>query len=241
MKNYLLVHGAWGGAWEFDKLKPLLELDGSRVVAINLPGHGNDQTPLAKVTMDAYVQKVVDSTKQFAGEVILVGHSLGGAIISQVAEKIPEKLERIIYVAAMLPKSGDTPLGLMQSDEQGELLPRITFSEDGSYATFTEKDVREVLLHDVEDKSYLDSSIEKLLTKQSTLPFMAEANLTQQQFGNVPKYYIRANLDKVLSPALQDKMLANWPVETVYQLESGHFPMNSMYERLFEKINLASL
>ena len=151
MKHYVLVHGAWGGAWEFEELSALLAADGSIVVAVDLPGHGDNKAPISEVTFDAYVQKVTDTVQEFGTEVILVGHSLAGSIISQVAENIPQQIDHLIYVAASLPRSGDTVLGLMESDEQGQLLPNIIFSEDQSYATVTAEMVRDLLLHDVED------------------------------------------------------------------------------------------
>ena len=139
--------------------------------------------------MDAYVQAVVDAADAIEGPIVLVGHSLAGAAVSQVAERIPRKIERLIYVAALLPKNGDTPLGLMQSDVEGELLAQLQFSEDG-------------------------------------------ASLTDSAFGSVPKTYIRASIDKVLSPALQAEMLQNWDVEQVLTLTSGHFPFISTPENL---------
>ena len=130
MKHFVLVHGAWGGAWEFAELASLLAADGSQVTAVDLPGHGNNKAPIADVTMAAYVRKVTEVVESVDAQAILVGHSLAGSIISQVAEDIPEKISRLIFVAASLPRSGDTVLGLMESDEGGQLLPNILFSED---------------------------------------------------------------------------------------------------------------
>lgn len=240
MNNYILVHGAWGAAAEFDEVKKLLSADGSRVTAIDLPGHGGNKVAIADVTMEAYVQSVIDAINTVDEKVILVGHSLAGAIISQVAEAIPEKIEHLIYVAAMLPKTGDTPIGLMQGDEKGELLPRIVFSEDQSYATITEGDVREVLLHDIKEEALIIKSIPIFLMDQATQPFMAPAQLSEEKFGSVPKYYIRANLDKVLSISLQDDMLRNWEVARVSSLESGHFPLISIPKQLVDTIKLLS-
>ena len=240
MKTYILIHGAWGYGGEFDDVVRLLSSDGSRVIAPDLPGHGKSNETLTEVTMGAYVQRAIDTINSVDGSVVLVGHSLAGAIISQVAEIIPEKIERLIYVAAMLPKTGDTPLALMQSDKEGELLPRIIFSEDQTYATLTEEDIRNILLHDVVDEERLDRSIPMFLMKQATQPFMTPARLTKENFGKAAKYYIRANLDKVLSLSLQDEMISNWRVEEVLTLDSGHFPLTSIPGRLVETIRKLS-
>jgi len=66
--------------------------------------------------------------------------------------------------------------------------------------------------------------------------FMVPAQLSEKYFGSVPKYYIRASLDKVMSPPLQDEIISNWKVEQVFTLESGHFPLTSMANKLCETI-----
>jgi pimeloyl-ACP methyl ester carboxylesterase len=236
MKNYVLVHGAWGGAWEFEELSELLTADGSKVIAVDLPGHGENKTPIAEVTMAAYIKTVVDVINDLDAKTILVGHSLAGSIISQVAELIPEKIDRLVYVAASLPKTGDTVLGLMESDKDGKLLPNIVFSEDQTYAMIRGKEVRDYMLHDVEDKDRVERLIPHFLMKQATQPFMDPIELSEKNFGSVPKYYIRATMDQVMSIALQDEMLTNWKVEQVVTLESGHFPLTSMADKLSQVI-----
>jgi len=236
MKNYILVHGAWGAAWEFNKVVESLTDEGNNVIALDLPGHGENKADISDVTMDSYVQTVVSTINNTDEKVVLVGHSLAGAIISQVAELIPEKIDKLIYVAALLLKNGDSPLEVMKNDPDGELLPNTIFSEDGSYATLTQETVRNIFLNDVKDETYLKAIVPKFLFKQATEPFMAKAQLSEETFGRVTKYYIKASIDKVISPSAQDKMLTNWQVEEVFTLESGHFPLTSMPEALVETI-----
>lgn len=233
---WCMVHGAWGSAAEFDDVVSLLSDDASKVVAIDLPGHGEDKTAISEVTMDAYVQHVIAVVKQINEKVFLVGHSLAGAVISQVAEAIPNDIDRLIYVAAMLPKHRDTPLALMQSDANGQLLPNVVFSKDQSYATLSAENVKSLFLHDVIDAEKVSELLPTFANKQATEPLMAHAYLTQDNFGRVPKYYIRAVLDKVLSLSLQDQMIQHWKVEKILTLESGHFPQNSMPSNLVDAI-----
>lgn len=236
MKSYVLVHGAWGAGWEFDEVSKLLSADGSIVYAPDLPGHGKNHKAIAGVTMDAYIQHVIDIANQIDGQVILVGHSLAGAVISQVAERMPERIDRLIYVAAMLPRNGDTAVGLMESDPLGQLLPNLIFSEDKSYVILNEKTIKEVFLHDVTDSERVDRLIPEFLMKQAVQPFAAPAELTQDKFGTVPKYYIRASLDKVLSPELQSRLITHWSLEKVFTLNSGHFPLTSIANQLADVI-----
>ena len=114
----------------------------------------------------------------------------------------------------------------MESDEGGKLLANIVFSEDQTYATITGREVRDYMLHDVEDKERVERLIPHFLMKQATQPFMDPVELSEVNFGSVPKYYIRATRDQVMSIALQDEMLTNWKVEQVVTLESGPLSAN---------------
>lgn len=236
MSQILIVHGAWGGAWEFDDVVSGLRGRGHHAQAVDLPGHGESSLAISEVSMQAYVDRVVEALHEFEGKVVLVGHSLAGQIISLVAEVAPQKIERLVYVAALLPQDGDSPLGLMQSDEGGELLARIEYSSDQSYATLSEATIREVMLHDVQDAELVKQYLPHFLMKQATEPFMAKAVLTDKGFASVPKSYLRCTQDKILTPALQDRMIATTKVEQVITLESGHFPLMSMPKLLVDAI-----
>jgi pimeloyl-ACP methyl ester carboxylesterase len=240
MSHLLLIHGAWGGAWEFNNTLERLRKLGHQASAIDLPGHGQNAAAISEVTMDAYVQAVVDAADAIEGPIVLVGHSLAGAVVSQVAERIPRKIERLVYVAAILPKNGDTPLGLMQSDVDCELLAQLKFSDDASYVTVPEQAVKTVLLHDVADPKQIAALLPHFAMHQATEPFGYEANLTDSAFGSVPKTYIRTSIDKVLSPTLQGEMLKNWKVEQVLTLASGHFPLISIPEALTDALHEAA-
>ena len=187
--------------------------------------------PNLLVTTSSYIQAVVDVITQLDHQVILVGHSMNGALISHVAEQIPEKIERLIYVTAFLLKDGGSVLEAMQSDADGEVLPEIVFSDDQAYATLPEAALRRIGFHDIEE-SAIKRFLPLMAEWQATEPFMAKLVLSDKNFGSVPKTYIRTGMDKMVSPALQNTMIGNWEVESVLDLESGHFPAFSVPEKL---------
>ena len=238
MSHYILVHGAWEESRAWEDVSPLLEAQGHSVTAIDLPGHGANMQPIANMTMNNYIDTVIDAIQSLNEPVILVGHSMTGSVISQVAERIPSSIERLVYVAAFLLADGGTVLEAMQSDN-GEFLPNIIFSEDQSYATLPEATLRSAGFHDV-DESVIQRFLPLIVEKQSTEPFMAKVTVTEQNFGSVPKTYIRTSIDRVTTPALQDRMIANWEVETVHHLESGHFPALSMPGKLADLLLLSA-
>jgi len=233
MKHYILVHGAWEGSWTWDSTQPVLESYGHTVTTVDLPGTANNKQDISQVTMDSYVQTVVDAINQLDHEVILVGHSLAGAVISQVAEQIPEKIEKLIFATAFLLKNGDSVIEAMQRDPDGEFLPKLTFSEDQTSVTASAQTWRDIAFHDVDEKK-IRHALPLVDNAQSTEPFAAKVSVSEDKFGSVPKIYIRTALDKMVSPRLQQEMINSWKVDQIHVLPSGHFPTLSMPERLAE-------
>ena len=103
----LLVHGAWHGAWCWQGITPRLEAAGVNVIAPDLPGHGTDSTPRNQVTLDAYADRVIAAISGRSDRITLVGHSMGGVVISAVAERVPERIARLVYACAFLPRNGE--------------------------------------------------------------------------------------------------------------------------------------
>lgn len=119
MSTYVLVHGAWHGQWCWDKVAPLLRQAGHKVVAFDLPAHGQeDKTPLSEVTFDLYVQRTCEVLAAQAEPVILVGHSSGGAVISGIAERSPMKIEKLVYLTAYLIRDGETMRQINQKNNK---------------------------------------------------------------------------------------------------------------------------
>jgi pimeloyl-ACP methyl ester carboxylesterase len=231
MSHYILIHGAWEESRIWDDVSPVLRQNGHEVTAVDMPGHGANSQPISDVTLANYVEAVAGVIRQIDHKVVLVGHSMAGAVISQVAELIPDKIEHLIYVAAFLLKDSGSVLEAMQSDSAGELLPEIVFSGDQSYASVPVGALRRVGFHDVEE-SVIARILPLMAERQATEPFMAKVVVTDENFGSVPKTYVRTSIDKVTTPALQDEMISNWKVESVLDIESGHFPAFSVPEEL---------
>jgi pimeloyl-ACP methyl ester carboxylesterase len=233
MKHYLLVHGAWEGSWSWEDTIPELTGPDNTITVVDLPGSYGNEQPIANVTMESYIETVVDAIKKLDHKVILVGHSLAGAVISQVAELIPEKIDRLVYVTAFLLENGDSILKAMQRDPDGEFFPQLIYSDDQSAVTATEQTLRDVAFHDVE-AGKVPAALSRMAAWQATEPFMIEATVSKERLGAVPKTYVRTDLDKMVSPRLQAEMISNWNVDQVHRLEAGHFPTLSTPKQLAE-------
>ncbi|MCC7466404.1 MAG: alpha/beta fold hydrolase [Saprospiraceae bacterium] len=156
-KTYLLVHGAWHGAWCWNKVVPLMTNKGYKVKAIDLPSHGSDTTNASSISLDDYVKKVTDTGKSIEGQIILVGHSMGGIVISQAAEHLGKhKVSKLIYLDAFLPKNGESVsslAGLIESNLSKDT-SRLTIgdglilSEDKKTSTFKPEVADLLFYHD---------------------------------------------------------------------------------------------
>ena len=231
MSHYILVHGAWEGSRAWEYTAPYLTEKGHTVTAVDLPGsHGNPQE-ISKVTLASYADTVVQALRKVDGKAILAGHSLAGTVISEAAEQVPEKVEKLVYVTAFLLKNGDNALAAMQRDTASKFLSAITFSEDQSYASASEETVRSFAFHDVAENR-IQHSLPLMAARQATAPFTAGITVTEKNFGAIPKVYLRTTLDKMISPAAQDQMISNWNVDQIFDLEAGHFATLSVPEQV---------
>jgi pimeloyl-ACP methyl ester carboxylesterase len=220
-KTFVLVHGAWAGNYAWTKLRPLLEKDGNKVISFDLPAHGDDQTPtpLGQITVDSYVQYVTKIINAEPGKVVLVGHSMGGIVISQVAEAIPNKIEKLVYLSAYLPKNGDFVFGLKDTES---LIPaNLVFAEDKASATLKPEAIVPIFAADC--PADVQALVVAKHRPEPAQPFMAKAVLTDAHFGKVPKYYIKTLKDKAVGPLLQQQMIeANGHVAKVFTIDCGH-------------------
>ncbi|MGA9544243.1 MAG: alpha/beta hydrolase [Candidatus Sulfotelmatobacter sp.] len=114
MSTFVLVHGAWQSAATWDRLTPLLEKYGHRVITPVLSGLGADQGHLsADITLKQHVEDVSRELSRLVGTPILVGHSYAGMIISGVVEAIPTRVERLVFLDAFIPEDGQCVLDLL--------------------------------------------------------------------------------------------------------------------------------
>jgi pimeloyl-ACP methyl ester carboxylesterase len=144
MTDFLLIHGAWHGAWCWDRLIPALTALGHRASAIDLPGHGADPTPRETVTLAAYGAAVADALRAAPGPVVLVGHSMGGMAISAGAALVPDKVSALVYLTAFLPGDGRSLMSYEGDNPDPRVPPALV--PDGAVATVRPEMVRDAFL-----------------------------------------------------------------------------------------------
>ena len=230
MSTYVLIHGAWHGAWCWKKIIPLLEKEGHKVVAPDLPGHGEDKRPIAEITLQAYADRVCQILDEQSDPVILVGHSMGGAVITQTAEYRADKIKKLVYVTGFLLKNGEFLLQHAEPDTEALVLPNLIMSEDQSYATVKEEALKEIFYADCSDEDVAFAKSQ--LVPQAAAPLATPVSTTEENFGRVPRVYISCSLDKAISPSVQEQLYKALPCEKVISLDTSHSPFFSAPEEL---------
>src|ERR1700734_1181157 len=151
---FVLVHGAWHNHSTWDRVTPILEADGFAALTLDLPGAGvnaiapaslalrpfdpaafaAERSPSAGVTQEERTRAVVALVKEAAslsdGKVILVGHSAGGMTISAVAERVPNLLLAVVYLAGFLVPNGMPLLAMFQHEPLSSALAPGLFLGD---------------------------------------------------------------------------------------------------------------
>lgn len=222
MTSYVLIHGSWHGGWCWEKVVPLLERAGHEVEAPDLPGHGNDETPISEISLHSYADRVCQVLDAHFEPVILVGHSMGGVVISQAAEYRPEKIKALVYLTGTLLRDGESVFEATRADTESLVPPNLILAQDGSSATLREEAVKELFYADCSDEDVVRA--ESRFVPELVAPLATPVKATEENFGRVPRTYIECRRDKAFSPSIQKRMYTTVPCRKVLSLDTGHAP-----------------
>jgi pimeloyl-ACP methyl ester carboxylesterase len=116
--TYVLVHGAWGGGWAFKEVDRLLTAEGGKVYRPTLTGQG-ERCHLANpdINLTTHITDVVNLILwEDLHNVVLMGHSYGGMVITGVIDRIPDRIARVVYLDALLPVDGENAESILHMD-----------------------------------------------------------------------------------------------------------------------------
>ena len=107
--TYVLVHGAWGGGWDWKHVARFLTADGNTVYRPTLTGLGeHSNLSSTNIDLDTHIQDIVNVILwENLHDIVLVGHSYGGMVITGVADRVPGRIKHVVYVDALLPENGE--------------------------------------------------------------------------------------------------------------------------------------
>ena len=229
-QTIILVHGACHGAWCWDRVVPLLKQIGYEVLAPELPGRAGDGRAGWRMTLSDYAAAIIELAKQQSGPVIALGHSMGGLVIAAAAEKAPELFERLVFLSAFLPVSGDSLVSLGAQDKECELAGAVSISWLKGLVTINSNRLHHVYCGDCSDTDL--AWVQSRIVPESLRPSLEKVILTKARFQSVPRSFIRCAQDRALSIQMQERMIERQPCQHVATLQASHSPFMSMPEKL---------
>lgn len=266
----VLIHGYWHGSWCYTPLIAELTERGRQAIALDLAGHGlnavwpssafarpfdpaafaTEVSPMAGVTLDDAGDLLVSQVRKiFKGQkVVLVGHSMSGAVITNAAQKAPELFERIVYLTAFMPVIGLPAAAYIQDPaNEGEMVAPSLCADPATVACLRfdtnspdpeyRKKLRDAFYHDV-DPQLADAAI-NLICDDAPIGIAAGVTeCTADGWGSIPRTYIICTEDQAIRLNMQRKFIedadAAFPANKtdVVELPSAHSPFLNMPERL---------
>ena len=227
MATFVLVHGAWQAGWCWRDVIPRLRVRGHEAIALDLPGHGADRTPLHAVTMASYVNAIVAAFGGASERPILVCHSAAGAA-SQAAETASERLAAIVYVAGVLPANGTALLDIVDGFDP-EYLAQFSWAPDRRSAGISPEGAR-AYLYPLCPPDRVEDAIPRM-TPEPVGPYEAPL-FTTARAASVPAYYVGCLRDRVVSRETQRTMQERARARRVFEIDCDHSPFFSSPDEL---------
>jgi len=229
-RRFVFVHGAWQGGWVWDGVAQRLREDGETVSQVTLPAHDGDSLAPNAATLDAYLQRVSEVVHDGGSlPVHLVGHSLGGLVISQYAEQDPTAVQDLIYVAGLLPQNGQSVLDMVSLDPYSQLGANMVVDFGTMTADLPLSALGPVLCADCSA-----NQLAPLRTRHHVEPLIPALTPVRlgDNFASVPKKYLFTLDDQTISYPAQQYMASSVPMVRTATVRTAHQPMLSAPGRL---------
>ncbi len=226
----VLVHGAWFGAWCWRPVAQLLDAGGRLIAAVDLSGRPGNPFPIGEVTLESFVRHTLGVLHRYDRPAVLVGHSLGGVTITQVAEADPDAVSALVFVSAFLLRDGEAARDILHRDPGSVAAAARTLSADGSSSTVVPGMVREALCADCSDAE-VAATRERLVAETVEIA-RTPVHWTPGRFGSVPRAFIECSNDRIISLSAQREMLSAVGCDHVLTLDTSHSPFLAAPERL---------
>jgi pimeloyl-ACP methyl ester carboxylesterase len=232
MARFVLVHGAFGGAWCWEPVTGPLEAAGHTVEALDLPGGGDDRTPVKGITMESCAARVCAALDSRPERAILVGYSMGGAVVTQAAGIRPDKVASLIFLCAFMPSNGQSLLDLTHLPEGADDLIQANIVIEGEppVATLSDEATAAAVYNCCTQEQVAQSVVRR--RPQAVAVFATPVSVDEAVLTSIPRSYVLTRQDKSIPPALQRRMIAEHPCERVIELDADHAPFYSATDEL---------
>jgi pimeloyl-ACP methyl ester carboxylesterase len=216
IRNIVLVHGAWADGSSWSKVLPLLQAQGLHAVAV--------QNPLSSIADDvASTNRLINAQD---GPVLLVGHSYGGAVITEAGNN--PKVAGMVYVAAFAPEEGETLGGMAAQYPTPPAYSEFRQVDDG-YLVLTEKGVRESFAQDLspEEQSLV------FAVQGATQSAILGTPIKSAAWRSKPSWFVIASNDRTIAPEQESSTAKRMGAKTI-TVASSHLAMLAQPEKVAE-------
>lgn len=224
MALFLMVPGAWHGAWCWAGLTPFLQKAGHEVQAPDLVAIPPGANPLP-----FWTAQVVQLVRAAPEKVILLGHSRGGMVINEVAAQVPECVRMLVYLSAFMLPQGETMQSAMGRPEAGDA-PDYLRPARGRCLSVAPDVVIPRFYHLAPMVQAQEAAAR--LHPEPVGTFSAPATISREQIAPLCRVYIECSEDRVVALPFQRAMQALMPCTITFTLTSDHSPFVSQPERL---------
>jgi pimeloyl-ACP methyl ester carboxylesterase len=215
-KTYLFIHGAWHGKWCWQNLIEILNKKGIKAYAIDLPGHGT-KSLITNVILSDYVDYCLSFIKEKdMKNIILVGHSFAGIVISKLAEQIPERINKLIYLASIV-LNKESFLDVIPKEIADNFKKQHEESEDDCLR------LPDQMVHGMFLSSLApgDKRIDYVIKNLTPQPFKPFSEKVFYKDSNIPRIFISCKKDPAVHPELVKKALSILKCKEI-SLDSDH-------------------
>ena len=235
--RFVLVHGAFVGAWCWEPLVGTLEAAGHTAETLDLPGSGDDGTPPAEVSLESYANRVCAVLGERPEPAVVVANSMGGMAATQAAVRCPARVASIVYVAAFLPRDGQSLLDLTRLPEgrDDQVQANLVVDGDPPVATMPAAASRQAIYGCCTDETAA-WAIERR-GRQAVAPFGEPVAIPDGAFDEIPRSYVLCKRDRAIPPPLQRRMLEQAGCTEVVELDTDHVPHLSATDELAEVLD----
>ena len=224
MKNnkphFLLIHGAWHGGWVWNEISDILRYQRYSVSTPTLTGLGEKKHLLSsKITIETFIEDVVNHIIfENLNNIILVGHSFAGSVISGVADRLKDRIQKLIYFDAMILIDGQKPFDITPKETVEQ---RIELAKKfGNNISIPAPSADALGVFDIK-KSLL---LEEKLTPHPLSAFQSKLILKNEVGNGIPLSYIFCTkpVYKSLESSREVVRKMKWPI---FELNAGHDAM----------------
>jgi pimeloyl-ACP methyl ester carboxylesterase len=238
-ETFVIVHGAFQNAASWQQVSDALKAKGHSVLTVDLPGRNAQGANAKAITISQYVDTVRGLIEKLNEPVTLVGHSFGGITISLVGLSIPEKIKRLVYVAAYIPVSGESMQSLSAGDKDNGFSEKsFVVSPDYAFATILDEDRARLFIND--GKPEQQKAMADAMLREPLGPIGTKVDVAPEKFAAITKAYIRTTMDKTVSLSIQNMMIKRTDIKQTSDINTGHSPQISQPKMLADLIIAAT-